>query len=493
MKLLELAKKNLDEYLYIPDFIDFISKSQQTPIKHVALFLLSQNLHRHVQTYRANNYFIIESIDEYNWGEFCETNNLLIEITNVDDSFYELPKNLIDNNLKNLYWKTSELFDIKIFESLNIDWYLYIKDIINIINYSDFNQIHDYQKITYFEERSVKNLLINHLTYGMADQKATIVNKFVESLFRYLQKDLNNSAQIFHTEIKKFFFKHKIIISGFNDNLDNEESHFNESSTNERVVIINDENYLKIIEEELIYIPKIEIEVFEEVDQNTGNDVIDLSLNEELNILTKSDYFDIFDSACLMSLDEPSKLNSDINYGDDWKYGEHKQAIKVLNYAIKAQEIDEDDGLIPRDSLQSFLFNRGTIIKGFNDGLKDCQSNYKYNKTDNENTVIDTLKQENKKLKAELLEKQQKLEELELTQTTQDESKLGNTRAENNVTKLLLVLAKMANIDINKPHAIHESLLVQAELLGVDRFPSDETIKKWLIKANRHGNDKNPN
>lgn len=89
--------------------------------------------------------------------------------------------------------------------------------------------------------------------------------------------------------------------------------------------IINDEDYLKIIEEELIYIPKVEIDVFEKANQNTSNNVIDLSLKEELNILVKSDYFDIFDSACLMSLDEPSKLNSDINYSDDWKYREHNQ------------------------------------------------------------------------------------------------------------------------------------------------------------------------
>ncbi|MDN8340305.1 hypothetical protein QZJ98_18985, partial [Acinetobacter baumannii] len=68
-------------------------------------------------------------------------------------------------------------------------------------------------------------------------------------------------------------------------------------------------------------------------------------------------------------------------------------------------------------------------------------------------------------------------------------SKLGSTRAENNVAKLILVLAKMADIDVSKPYANYESLKVTAELLGIERFPSDENVASWLKKAN----SQNPN
>lgn len=257
---------------------------------------------------------------------------------------------------------------------------------------------------------------------------------------------------------------------------------------------------------------------------------IENQLPLHIKILAMNDYFTIVESACFISFDEPEKIQAYIDSGDftydAWRYGEHIQAVKVIENGIRASNLDiENDGMIPRASLQQFLYERNHIITGFNDNqpryacptvgyaspegyqkeraqllkefeqlesaldqekkqssllILDCQTSQ---------SAIEKLKQENKGLKTELLEKDQKIKELELIQTTADESKLGNTRAENNVTKLLLVLAKMADIDVNKPHAIHESLLAQADLLGLDKFPSDETVKKWLIKANNHINN----
>ncbi len=67
--------------------------------------------------------------------------------------------------------------------------------------------------------------------------------------------------------------------------------------------------------------------------------------------------------------------------------------------------------------------------------------------------------------------------------------KLKSTRAENNVAKLILTLSSMAKIDVSKPYSPYESLRTEADLLGIDKFPSDENIAGWLKKAN----NQNPN
>ncbi|RDJ54600.1 hypothetical protein AB722_19675, partial [Acinetobacter baumannii] len=87
-------------------------------------------------------------------------------------------------------------------------------------------------------------------------------------------------------------------------------------------------------------------------------------------------------------------------------------------------------------------------------------------------------------LKLQLLDQDQKIKELELIQTTENQSKLGSTRAENNVAKLILALSELAHIDTSKPYAPYESLKTQGELLGLEKFPSDENVATWLKRAN---------
>lgn len=137
----------------------------------------------------------------------------------------------------------------------------------------------------------------------------------------------------------------------------------------------------------------------------------------------------------------------------------------------------DSDGLIPRALLQKFLFDRDCIIDGFNKDFKErSNTNFSDHKVEVKSSEI-------QRLKAELNEKTKQLESI-LIQTNSEESKLSSTRAENNVAKLILVLAKMADIDISKPYANYESLKVTAELLGIERFPSDENVASWLKKAN---------
>lgn len=99
---------------------------------------------------------------------------------------------------------------------------------------------------------------------------------------------------------------------------------------------------------------------------------------------------------------------------------------------------------------------------------------------------LNQLRKENETLKAEILEKEQHLKKLKLIQTTQSESKLS-TREENNIIKVLTVLADMEKkIDISKPYEAHGIMCMKAQLLGIDKFPSDESVKKWFTKAREY-------
>lgn len=102
----------------------------------------------------------------------------------------------------------------------------------------------------------------------------------------------------------------------------------------------------------------------------------------------------------------------------------------------------------------------------------------------------DELLIEVERLKAENLEKDQKIKEIELLLNADKEPQLG-TREQNNILKVLAVLADMEKkIDISKPYEAHGIMKPKAELLGIDKFPSDESIKKWFEKAREY---KNPN
>lgn len=147
--------------------------------------------------------------------------------------------------------------------------------------------------------------------------------------------------------------------------------------------------------------------------QNIETSLTEQSIfSKELDILVRRDFFTIFESACLISLDEPSKLMSDINYDDDWKYGEHKQATQLIEYAIKANKLSIDsDDLISRKSLQFFLFERGYLLQGFNDHLK-CTELGK--DIDFKAPIIEQLQKENENLKVQVDELNKEIEELKM-------------------------------------------------------------------------------
>ena len=241
--------------------------------------------------------------------------------------------------------------------------------------------------------------------------------------------------------------------------------------------------------------------VIQAIDENFSFDLVnaDLQENKELlhieantNVnheyklfLFKKPLLTFHEAACIMTGYDPQyveQCQNDTNFKQN--FSNYLGAYDYISTCIDAQMLSYDSysNRLCTSEFKQFLANDDTFINGFNEHLKNKELDQSAN---NQNPIIDQLKKENEKLKAEVLGKEERIKELELIQTSiADESKLGSTRAENNAAKLILALSELASIDISKPYAPYESIKTQGELLGVDKFPSDENVATWLKRAN---------
>lgn len=125
--------------------------------------------------------------------------------------------------------------------------------------------------------------------------------------------------------------------------------------------------------------------------------------------------------------------SGDLTY-DAWRYAEHIQAVKIIENAIRANKLDiESDGMIPRESLQKFLFERTRVIPGFNDNLPIQEpigcGNPTIQQTD---PNIESLNAEIARLKQEMVSKDQTIAELQ--------QKNGSLVAENAINDIEISL-----------------------------------------------------
>lgn len=241
--------------------------------------------------------------------------------------------------------------------------------------------------------------------------------------------------------------------------------------------------------------------VIQAIDENFSFDLVNVDLQENKELLHieantnvnheyklflfKKPLLTFHEAACIMTGYDPQyveQCQNDTNFKQN--FSNYLGAYDYISTCIDAQMLSYDSysNRLCTSEFKQFLANDDTFINGFNEHLKNKELDQSAN---NQNPIIDQLKKENEKLKAEVLGKEERIKELELIQTSiADESKLGSTRAENNAAKLILALSELASIDISKPYAPYESLKTQGELLGVDKFPSDENVATWLKRAN---------
>ena len=219
------------------------------------------------------------------------------------------------------------------------------------------------------------------------------------------------------------------------------------------------------------------------------------NLPHHIKVLAMNDYFTVIESACFISLDEPEKIQAYIDSGDftynAWNYGGHIQAVKVIEGAIKAKKLDIDnDGVIPRASLQKFLFDRNNVIIGFNDNLPIQEPIGCGNPTIQQTEpTIENLNAEIARLKQEMVSKDQTIAELQ--------QKNGSLVAENAIndieislknSELLFIavlLKKLQSAITTKRHKSQNAILQSIETeYGVGSGLSKSTTDKIMKKAN---------
>lgn len=205
-----------------------------------------------------------------------------------------------------------------------------------------------------------------------------------------------------------------------------------DANLDKRQQYIWDTHYLNILKDDIpdLEIAKDELFIYSFMDQpheyeqipyhdENNTKQLDNLLPSHIKILAMNDYFTVVESACFISFDEPEKMQAYIDSGDliydAWRYGEHIQAVKVIEGGLKAQKLDMDnDGMISRTSLQQFLFDRNHVIAGFNDNLsQQNQSTFGIPKLQQTEPNIENQNAEIARLRGELAAAQERIKQLE--------------------------------------------------------------------------------
>lgn len=483
MKLLELAKKNLQEFISVRETLELISTTQQTPLSYVATFLISQSFETNISTYDADKYYVIHSNDNWNWGQFEYTSSILSTLAENDkykESFV-FDGTDIPENLKDTYWKRSELYNLNLIKDLSLGCYFRAEDIKNIVGNRSLN-LDEFESNDNFSDDEVRKLLKSGIPsyFPSSVEKFSQIDDFVKSIIDFFECDFNKGLIIQKDELKELLFKLEIIIKGFNDFLPKSYQSNNKN--------IWDANYLNLQLNESLDLATIDIDFsFHELadfpfesEQNLYKEQLSLQLPLHIKILAMNDYFSIVESACFISFDEPEKIQAYIDSGDftydAWRYGEHIQAVKVIENGIRANNLDiEKDGMIPRASLQQFLFERNHVITDFNDNLPLLA-----NSTYGNPTIGYASPTSYQKERAQLLKEFEQLEsELEQEKKQSSLLTLDYQASQSEMDQLKVKIVEIENANSNSEiDIINSDLLLISALLN--------TLKNEIkVKANK--------
>lgn len=462
----------------VRESLELIASTQKTPLSYVAVFLISQNFDTNIRTYDVDRFFIVQSNDNFNWGIFEYTNSILSSLAD-DDKYkerYVFDENDIPENLKATYWNRHDLCNLKLIKDLSLDYYFLAEDIKNIVCNRSVN-LDEFASKDNFSDHDLSKLLKKDIPSYLPNnvEKLSLIDNFVKSISSFFEHDVDRGLIIEKYELKEILFKLQIIIKGFNDDLNQKKI----SDAISYAQNIWDVNYLSQLESEVCY---------EAYEVQTLDDIENESLKEtkkEYPLYFKNCTFSVQEVACLISGYSPTAIEGKYNHISWLK--DNPKFEEALDFAWSAvrgdmfEEVYANYFVIESEILKGFLAQKEFFIEGFNAHLRPLDESQE---KESESLIIDNLRKEIDSLKLKLLDQDTKVKELELIQTTENESKLGNKRAENNVAKLILALSAVANIDTSKPYAPYESLKTQGELLGLDKFPSNENVATWLKKAN---------
>lgn len=232
--------------------------------------------------------------------------------------------------------------------------------------------------------------------------------------------------------------------------------------------------------------------------------------NKIIPLLYKKPLLTIHEAACIMMGYDPQyveQCQNDTNFKQN--FSNYLEAYDYISTCIDAQMLayDSYSNRLDRGGFQQFLANDNNFIDGFNHELKDSELNKKEQNSDTDNSTIEQLKKENEelkrllrvskdentdlaidlkvtentlnkvkaeseKMKAEILEKNTKIKELELSHQKEDTSLLG------------LIFDETAQ-EKYAPDLVHSIRLWEA--LYVDKTPSTDkhsNRSNYWIKTN---------
>lgn len=145
--------------------------------------------------------------------------------------------------------------------------------------------------------------------------------------------------------------------------------------------------------------------------------------NKIIPLLYKKPLLTLHEAACIMTRYDPQyveQCQNDTNFKQN--FSNYLEAYDYICTCIDAQMLSYDSytNRLHFIDFKKFLANENTFIDGFNDELKDSELSKKDQNSDANNSTIEQLKKENEKLKAELLERDKKIKELELLELKED-------------------------------------------------------------------------
>ncbi|MFW1757221.1 hypothetical protein [Acinetobacter guillouiae] len=459
LKLLDLAKKNLEEYISVIDAISIVAKTQETTIKYVGVFLLNQMFDEEVPTYSCNKYYVLHD-DDHNWGKFTNTYQILNEISEneeFEDTFTFHEKNIF-TLLASSYWKLSDLYNLKLFRELSIDFYFRLKKIIYLTSNKKL-PIEKFEDIDELSIEQVRELLgEDNRTYIQNNTDNFFISEFAESLHRCLScfDFIDFEMVIKKQNLKKIFFEHGIILSGFNNDLS--ESLFSIEDTS-YTKNIWDQNYLSQLEIENTNAIDSENEKLENLDV-TYQDIDYLMMskvNSEYPLYYKNYTFNVQEVACLLSGYNP------ISIGSQWEYvhwlKENPKFAEALDFvwsAVRGDIFDAISGnyfVIESEKLKTFLAERKFFIDGFNKHLEPLE---KDRMPESNNLILERFEQQIEDMKVQLLEKDEMIKELKANPTNYDLHPSLNPNNSSHAPELLLAIKAWEEKYLEKRYQYHE-------------------------------------
>ncbi|WP_218690304.1 hypothetical protein [Psychrobacter sp. BF1] len=367
MSLVDLIKKEDDEYISVNAFIKLVSNhtkdSNDLVIEYIGKFCLSDR-HDSISIYIKNsgNGYSFEGNIKY-----------LISKSDKTDShrFYTMSELEKNDEFLTSYFLKDEIFNASFIKSLNLNPNSYKKPFINV---EDINNPVD--KWLAEDNRKYISALqyVNNLGKGIGSGKplkvvleCLIQNVSFNEVELYLHKD---QKYLLVTEADILDYKTSIeVLGNIYHSLDSSQFGINFTDENLKTFIDFHFKYADLPD-----LSDIDIDTFERGESNqsesqlptpklSDNSSVISNLGENQRLLITYAFFTASDMTCLIVDENPAYINNDANY-----LRHHRMVCNAIDAGFL---VPNDTDQIPAEQVKTWLANHNFIYKGFNDKLSN--------------------------------------------------------------------------------------------------------------------------